>query len=283
MKNNSDNLSNHRHVSNKKREYVADFLKLFNSNTYTDLLIILLLSFVFYALAVNYNAFEQLYSFSRAHEELELDELFTLLMILSVAMVVYSIRRVLELKKEVILRKLSEEHAMQLAYFDSLTGLPNRALLKDRLIHILQHAKRREILIAILFIDLDGFKAINDNYGHAAGDQVLKNVAERLNDSVRSGDTVSRLAGDEFIIVIEGVSRIDEMYKILERIHSALSDVHQLDDNEVIATPSIGVSVYPDDGERCDVLIRNADTAMYEAKSKGKNKIQFYNAKFQQV
>ena len=283
MKNNSDNHSNHRHVSNKKRVYVSDYLKSVSSNSYTDLLVILLFSFVFYALAINYNAFEQLYSFSRAHEELELDELFTLMMILSVALGVYSIRRVIELKKEVVQRKLSEEHVRQLAYFDSLTGLPNRALLKDRLIHIMQHAKRREILIAILFVDLDGFKSINDNYGHEAGDQVLKNVAERLNDSVRSGDTVSRLAGDEFIVVIEGVSSVDEMRQIIERVHSALSDVHQLDDNEVFATPSIGVSVYPDDGEKCDMLIRNADRAMYEAKSKGKSQIQFFNVKFKQV
>ena len=243
-----------------------------SSSAIRDLIGIIVFSVVCFFLAVKFNAFENMYEFSRAHEELELDELFSLLMILSVAFGVYSIRRVLELRVEVKVRIQAEEEIRKLAYYDPLTGVANRILLKDRLTHIVALARRHESQLAILFIDLDGFKQINDTLGHKYGDEVLKNVAQRLLGAVRSFDTVSRIGGDEFIVVLEEVSGIEEINQITERIYGALIKAHKLAGKEVVVTPSIGVSIFPEHGEICDTLIGRADTAMYYVKAEGKSR-----------
>ena len=256
------------------------FTRLKASRSFKDLLVIVILSLITFALAVEFNAFETLHALSRKYEDLELDELFTLLMILSIALSVYSLRRALELRKEVTERKLAEQKIRELAYFDSLTGLANRLLLKDRLIHIMAHARRQKTQLAILFIDLDGFKKINDTLGHKSGDEVLKNVAQRMLGAVRDVDTVARFGGDEFIVVLESIIDLTELHNITQRIFEALSKAHQFSEQKVYATPSIGISIYPVDGETCEVLIKNADTAMYQSKSAGKDQIHFFNQDF---
>lgn len=248
-------------------------------SAFKDMVVIAVISLISFALATEYNAFENIHAYSRQHEEMELDELFTLLMILSVALSVFSLRRMIELRREVQIRKETEEQVRKLAYYDTLTGLANRTLLKDRLVHIMAHARRQKTMLAILFIDLDDFKKINDTLGHNYGDEVLKNVAQRMLGAVRDVDTVARLGGDEFIVVLEGVNDLQDINIIAQRIVDALTKYHLLAEQKVLATPSVGISVYPDDGSACDVLIKNADTAMYQSKSSGNGKIQFFNGK----
>ena len=254
--------------------------KLMVSGAFKDMMVIAVISLISFLLATEYNAFENLHAYSRQHEDLELDELFTLLMILSVALSIFSFRRIIELRHEVHIRKLAEDKISKLAYYDNLTGLANRTLLKDRLVHIMAHARRQKTMIAILFIDLDDFKKINDTLGHNYGDEVLKHVAQRMLGAVREVDTVARIGGDEFIVILEGVNDLQEINIIAKRINGTLSRHHLLAEHKVIATPSIGISVFPNDGSTCDILIKHADTAMYQSKACGKEKIQFFNAEF---
>ena len=256
------------------------YAKLMSSGAFKDLIVIVILSLISFGLATEYNAFEKLHAYSREHEDLELDELFTLLMILSVAFSVFSLRRVNELRHEVRIRKKAEETIRKMAYYDSLTGLPNRTLLKDRLVHIMAYARRQKTQFAVLFIDLDGFKKINDSLGHDYGDEVLKNVSQRMLDAVRDVDTVARFGGDEFIVVMESVKGLEEINFITQRVFDALMKTHLLADQKLQVSASIGISVFPDDGDTCDLLIKHADTAMYESKSNGKGQIRFFNEDF---
>lgn len=267
---------------NSKSESRLDRLKRatlssLSSSAVRDLIVIITFSIFCFILATELNAFENMYEFTRAHEELELDELFTLLMILSVAFGVFSIRRVIELREEVKVRKQAEKEIRKLAYHDPLTGVANRILLMDRLTHIVALARRHERRLAILFIDLDGFKKINDTLGHKYGDEVLKNVAQRLVEAVRGFDTVSRIGGDEFIVVLEEVRDTEEVNQTTERIYDFLIKAHKLAGKEVVVTPSIGVSMFPEHGDVCDALIGHADTAMYYAKSEGKSRIALFD------
>lgn len=185
-------------------------------------------------------------------------------------------------------RKLAEEQIYNLAYFDSLTGLPNRLLFKEHLAHALAHADRTGRLAAILFLDLDRFKYINDTLGHGIGDKLLQGVAERLLVCVRKSDvvgreegggltsSVARLGGDEFTVLLTDISSVQDAARISQRIITAVSQPFTLDAHEVIVTTSIGISLYPDDGSDIVNLIKNADTAMYYAKDLGRNNFQFY-------
>ncbi|MDH4187048.1 MAG: EAL domain-containing protein, partial [Nitrospira sp.] len=187
-------------------------------------------------------------------------------------------------------RKRSEVEIHRLAFFDNLTGLANRMLFKDRLRTSLAHAKRTQSMIAVMFLDLDRFKVINDTLGHNVGDLLLKNIATRLSESVRISDSVgrpnesinapslARLGGDEFTIVLTELEGAEGAATVAERIIGALAKPVCIDGREVFVTTSIGISLYPHDGETEDTLIKNADTAMYHAKESGRNGYQFYSA-----
>ena len=168
------------------------------------------------------------------------------------------------------------------AWHDSLTGLPNRSLLGDRMRQAMAHAKRTERILAVLFLDLDGFKQINDQYGHASGDELIREIAARLVNSVRAEDTVARLGGDEFVVIIAnlGRSEIGEVAKIAalvaEKIRTALSNPFHFENSEVLITPSIGISLYPSDADNPEDMIKGADAALHHAKSQGRNNYQFY-------
>lgn len=250
--------------------------RLLSSASWRDLVVILILSVISFYLSVKYNAFENMHEFSRQHEELELDEFFTLLMIVSVALAVYSVRRVMDLEREVSERKQAEAVIRKLAHYDPLTGAANRTLLNDRLSHIMALARRHNSMLAIIYLDLDGFKAINDNLGHEYGDEVLKNVVQRLRRAVRDFDTVARLGGDEFLVVLEEVRGIKEVEQVVARINAVLQEPYALAGQEMRVTSSIGVSIFPEHGEMCDQLIKRADIAMYRAKSAGKSRVKFY-------
>lgn len=175
-----------------------------------------------------------------------------------------------------------EEHIKYQAFHDALTKLPNRYLLYDRLNMLISHAQRNEEKIAVMLLDLDRFKRINDTMGHPAGDLLLQEVAERLKGCLRLGDTVSRLGGDEFCIVLEDIKTVDNVVKVSNKIFNALSRPIQLKGHELHITTSIGVSIFPNDGCDVDALIKNADTAMYEAKASGRNSLRLYTVSMNQ-
>ncbi|QSZ42053.1 EAL domain-containing protein [Sulfurimonas aquatica] len=170
----------------------------------------------------------------------------------------------------------------RLANYDALTGLPNRLLFLDRLKQHLKHATRDEESVSILFLDLDRFKEVNDTYGHNMGDALLKHVAVRLIDSVRDEDTISRLGGDEFTIILHNTDN-EDMIKVANKIQRKMQEKFVIDGIELSTTFSIGISVFPKDGITSELLIRNADTAMYKAKEAGKNGYQFYNSQMTEL
>ncbi|MFZ6673127.1 diguanylate cyclase domain-containing protein [Undibacterium sp. Xuan67W] len=163
-----------------------------------------------------------------------------------------------------------------LAQHDFLTNLPNRVLLTDRIAQAIGLAKRRGTQVALLFLDLDNFKHINDSLGHATGDKLLQSVAKRLVGCVRGSDTVSRQGGDEFVILLTEEQGGAYSSLTADKILAALAAVHSIANNELHVTTSIGISIYPADGSDAETLIKNADTAMYQAKEKGRNNFQFF-------
>lgn len=170
------------------------------------------------------------------------------------------------------------KHLRKLAYYDELTGLANRNLLYDRLFLELVHAKRAPSMVAILFIDLDGFKEINDLYGHLVGDQLLVEVAKRLLSCEREGDTVSRLGGDEFVALLRDIANEHVAAQIAERMLDACAEPFITEDGlELFVTASIGISIHPKDGNNVSDLLKNADVAMYSAKTNGKNAFKFFS------
>ncbi|NYE62122.1 diguanylate cyclase (GGDEF)-like protein/PAS domain S-box-containing protein [Duganella sp. 1224] len=180
------------------------------------------------------------------------------------------------LQAEIVERRQVEARVHHMAYHDSLTGLPNRALLSDRLDRAMLAAQRFDRKLAVMFIDLDRFKTINDSLGHMTGDQLLKEVASRLCRAVRASDTVARLGGDEFVVLVPGIRLPDEAGQVAEKIIEALSEGFPLEGRNLHITPSIGISMYPDDGGDVEALMRNADSAMYHAKASGRNNHQFF-------
>lgn len=170
-------------------------------------------------------------------------------------------------------RKAAEAQVKFLAYHDALTGLPNRMLFEDRLENALAGARRAQEKVAVLFLDLDRFKDINDSLGHAAGDAMLKEIASRYRECAREEDTVARVGGDEFLILLRHVASREEAEGVALRIMEAITRPFRLQESTLRTSCSIGVSLYPEDGEHGEALIRNADAAMYQAKQSGSNRV----------
>ena len=176
-------------------------------------------------------------------------------------------------------RKRSEERLAFLAQYDVLTGLPNRALFYDRLRQAIVRAKREQNMVGLLFLDLDRFKQINDSLGHAAGDRVLRVVADRLKGFLREADTIARLGGDEFTVIIEGVTDSEQVASVAGKIKAALAEAVVLDGHDMLVSASVGITLFPRDAEDIENLIKNADIAMYHAKHRGgRQQYQFYDA-----
>ncbi|MFZ6646496.1 putative bifunctional diguanylate cyclase/phosphodiesterase [Undibacterium sp. TJN25] len=173
-------------------------------------------------------------------------------------------------------RKLHEAEVEHRASHDMLTGLPNRALLQERLQQGIMQARHRGTRLALAFLDIDQFKYINDSLGHQAGDQLLQIMSERLLACMRDSDTVARLGGDEFVLLLNHHADGDELDSVMQRIRSSVSQPCRIDGRELTVTCSIGISLYPGDGEHADVLLKNADAAMYKAKELGRNNYQYY-------
>jgi diguanylate cyclase (GGDEF)-like protein len=195
---------------------------------------------------------------------------------------------VLGLVRDISERKRNEEQIRRLAYCDSLTGIPNRQAFLETLEAELQRSRRDKHKFAVLFMDLDAFKRINDTLGHDVGDHLLKAVSERLRETIRPSDLVSRteaddsnlarLGGDEFTILIPDLERVDDALAVAQRVKDAMCRPFQLGSHEIFVTASIGISLYPEDGEDCSSLLKFADTAMYHAKNCGKNNAKFYSS-----
>jgi len=182
------------------------------------------------------------------------------------------------LQHEIEERRKAEERFEFLAHHDMLTQLPNRTLLLDRLDHALSHAQRHGKLLAVLFLDIDHFKRINDSLGHGAGDQLLVKMVERLDRVLRQEDTLARFGGDEFIIVLNDFENPAHVEGVAEKLLKEFEQPFLIEQAQLFVTPSIGISVYPDDGTHKDKLLRNADMAMYRAKERGRNAYQFFTS-----
>jgi len=173
-------------------------------------------------------------------------------------------------------RKIMEEQMTHSAQHDFLTGLPNRVLLNDRVSQSIALAPRHMKKVAVLFLDLDGFKHINDSLGHPIGDKLLQSIAKRLVGCVRGSDTVSRQGGDEFVVLLSEMAQSEDAAITARRLLQAVAEAHSIDQHDLHVTASIGVSVYPDDGLDAETLIKNADTAMYQSKDNGRQNYQFF-------
>ncbi len=183
------------------------------------------------------------------------------------------------LQQEIMRVKTSEANFTHLAQHDALTNLPNRLLVSDRVEQAIGQARRYQRRAALLFLDLDNFKTINDSLGHDAGDQLLKDVAARLQDAVREMDTVSRQGGDEFLIVLTDVADLDDISTVAKHVLHAMSQPFSLKGMQIVTSVSIGAALYPEDGYDFSALLKHADLAMYQAKAAGRNAFRFFDAR----
>ena len=181
----------------------------------------------------------------------------------------------IEARDEVLRQR--QGHLQELANFDNLTHLPNRALYCDRLQQSMQQADRAREKVVVMFIDLDHFKDVNDTLGHRVGDMLLVAASERLKVAIRTSDTVARMGGDEFTILLPAVKNVNGPLVVATKLLKRLSEPYMIEDSEIHVTASIGIAIFPDDGDTVEALLKNADTAMYEAKKNGKNMFQFYS------
>ncbi|HYN12915.1 MAG TPA: EAL domain-containing protein, partial [Burkholderiales bacterium] len=177
----------------------------------------------------------------------------------------------------------AQARAQHLADHDALTGLPNRRLLEDRLTQALALSHRNRQQTAVMFVDLDRFKTINDSLGHAVGDSLLKEISKRLVNQLRTGDTICRIGGDEFVVVLPEVKRPSDIAQVAQKVNEQLSVPVTIEERELFVTSSIGIAVFPDDGRDAETLIRNADAAMYHAKELGRGNYQFFTEQMNQA
>ncbi len=191
-------------------------------------------------------------------------------------------KRFIGTHSDISVQKQHEEKILHQAHFDSLTYLPNRFLSLDRLKHSCQEANRKNELVALLFLDLDDFKKINDTLGHETGDLLLIEAANRLRSVVRSVDTVGRLGGDEFVIILGSLSNVEEAHPIIENLLNQFREMFIIRGRELMLTASVGVAVFPNDASDASKLLRNADSAMYDAKACGRNTFSYYTAQMNQ-
>jgi len=183
----------------------------------------------------------------------------------------------LAIAADITARKAAEQQVEFLAYRDVLTGLPNRLLLQDRFGQAIAHAERSHSKVALVFLDLDNFKTINDSLGHAVGDALLREIARRLGECVRETDTISRQGGDEFLLVLSDLAGTEAIPPVLLKIRERLQSPFTVDGHELTTSASIGVALYPDDGRDFETLLKKADTAMYRAKDAGRNHYRFFD------
>jgi len=178
--------------------------------------------------------------------------------------------------RDITERKRTEEQLAYMATHDPLTGLPNRMLFNDRLTVALAHAQRNRQKLAVVLLDLDHFKDVNDTLGHSVGDKLLQAVGERLTSLLRKSDTIARMGGDEFMLILPEIARVEDTARVAQKVLESFREPFVFDGHEARITTSIGIAIYPNDGEDADTLMRDADVAMYRAKAQGRNNYQHY-------
>jgi diguanylate cyclase (GGDEF)-like protein len=194
-----------------------------------------------------------------------------------------SYKQVMSITRDITEQYKAAETIREQAYFDHLTSLPNRFLSLDRLSQMINEAKRNRDKTAVLFLDLDDFKKVNDSLGHEAGDKLLIEAAKRLRSAVREEDTVGRLGGDEFIVLLRALSEDEQSLKVTEHLLDLFREPFRIDNRELILTVSIGIAIYPENGTSASDLLRNADTAMYRAKASGRNAYSFFTKEMNEI
>ena len=212
-----------------------------------------------------------------AKEHFEGNAFYVLMFLLLLVAMLVARRGFVSIERIIQTQVKAEEEIKHQAHYDNLTGLPNRSLALDRLEQMISEAERSNTRIAVLFIDLDYFKKVNDMLGHINADHLLVEVAKRISHSVRAGDTVGRLGGDEFIVLGGGISSVEEVMTIAENLNKSINENFVLEGKELILTSSIGISVFPDDGRDRLELIRKADSAMYHSKESGRNTYSYFD------
>ena len=188
---------------------------------------------------------------------------------------------ILSVARDITERKRAEQQLAYMATHDSLTNLPNRLLFNDRLALALAQAHRQQHKLAVMLLDVDRFKDINDTLGHSVGDQLLRVVSKRLKTLLRKSDTLARMGGDEFLFLLPDIARPEHAMEVARKILESFGEPFRVEDHELRTTASMGITIFPDDGDDADVLLKNADIAMYQAKQKGRNNFQQYTATMQ--
>jgi diguanylate cyclase (GGDEF)-like protein len=248
-----------------------------------DLLLIGALCVLVAGLEIAFALFERVVAVISRHDNLQLDALATVLLALPFLLSGFTLRRWLELRREVRRRQDLEAELQHQAFYDTLTGLPNRALFLDRLGHALARSRRVDEGMAVLFLDLDDFKLVNDSLGHAAGDELLRGVAQRLSTSLRPGDTAARFGGDEFTVLLEQVADATEAAAIAERLRVALAVPLSVAGRSLVAGVSVGLagSFVGEDAATASALLQAADLALYQAKAAGKGQLVVFDDSMQ--
>lgn len=256
------------------KSYYFKFSK--HSRLITDTALLLIIVFTASVFAVKHDALETIVEWSERYEEYEIDEIFTILILLSIALLVFTYRRLTDLRKQIDERNLAEEKYRHLALHDALTNLPNRVEFQNRLEFELERSKRDGTEVAILAIDLDHFKQVNDIYGHAAGDELLQVFSKRCLETIRSTDTVARLGGDEFVVIQPGLKQPLEASQLATRLTEAMTVPLEIRGQRINSSVSIGVSVSSTEIYDAAELLRSADIALYRAKSDGRSTHRFF-------
>lgn len=220
--------------------------------------------------------FLQVADFLDANQDWFADDIFALSFLLSIGLVIFSVRRLQDLSREVKARSAAEDEAHKLARHDALTGLPNRRFFTEKLDDVLLRTKSDGGRTAVLMLDLDGFKAINDIFGHEAGDRTLIEVGERMSAATRSGTVLARVGGDEFAIILPNIASLDDAAGLARRIVGAIAEPFMIRSNTTTLGVGIGIAVAPDDGTEHQELVRRADRALYRAKADGQSTIRFF-------
>lgn len=229
------------------------------------------------SISAHHDLLERYVAWASNHEQYELDEVLILFVYTTIGAAVFAVRRLLDLRRQVALREASDAKARYLAYHDPLTGLANRAQFNDKLHTALARARENGSSVAILALDLDHFKHINDSLGHASGDALLRTVAERLCGSVRQSDVVGRLGGDEFAIIQIG-QQPEAATALARRLTATCSEVYDIEGHGFYCGTSIGIALSPSDGTSAEMLLGAADAALYEAKREGRGTFRFFEA-----
>lgn len=251
-----------------------------NKQLVVDVITVVVVGIGTFMLAGHYDVLELLLEFSADHEDWELDEILPTATVLVIVLLVIMIKRERELRTEVERRILAEKVISELAYQDSLTGLSNRRFFMPRLEEVIEQATKDKTLQAVLFIDVDNFKEVNDVFGHTVGDKSLIHISKMLSKYVAEGNLLARIAGDEFVILLRDVSGPQDAAAVAKNILRDTSRSFFAGQEEINISLSIGIAITPDDSSSAEELMTFADEAMYRVKRQGKNSYHFFGQTF---